>query len=126
MNTANKLSQIARANQQVKKSNSQQDLQKKISWGSHQYVRFVKNQCKELASKGYGSVEIKIDRTTDLFNIDEGLNRCYSLSFVVTLLQQEGFKLLTKEDYYDAQSYNLVWDKDLPQCLSEKIGMSWK
>jgi len=40
-----------------------QSFQKKVSWGSHQYVRFVKQRCKKLATKGYGSVEIKLDKT---------------------------------------------------------------
>lgn len=103
-------------------------LQKKISWGSHQYVRYIKLRCKELALKGYGSVEIKMDKTTDLFNIDEGRNSCYSVNFVLKLLNQEGFIWKNEQtDFYDAISDVLIWDKDLPQAPNyEKIGMCWK
>ncbi len=103
-------------------------FQQKVKWGSHQYVRFVKERCKELASKGYGSVEIKIDKTTDLFNVDENRNSCYSADFVFTLLNNEGFTWKNEPvDYYDAISDVLIWDANLSQAPnSEKIGMCWK
>ena len=105
-----------------------QSFQKKVSWASHQYVRFVKQRCKELASKGYGSVEIKLDKTTDLFNVDEGRNSCYSAEFVFSLLNREGFIWKNEPtDYYDAISDVIIWDRELPQApSSEKIGMCWK
>lgn len=162
MQTANKLAQLARANQDKQKQvdvykngqlvftgkqvdaeifmnneggvfdikpakNHHLSFEKKVRWGSHQYVRYVVNQCKELASKGYGSVEIKIDRTTDLFQIDEGRNSCYSAEFVSILLQQNGFVFDGLIDHYDAFSTILTWDKELPQAPSSmKIGMCWK
>lgn len=150
MTTAEKLAQVAKQNQPKKV-----EFQKKVRWGSHQYVRYIIKRCKELALKGYGSVEITIDKTTDLFQVDEGRNSCYSHDFVVQLLQKEGFKLQALEDFYDAQSYILYWQippdfsqivltcdandaqlllqeqewerNKLPQASdSEKIGMRWK
>jgi hypothetical protein len=129
MNTASKLAQLARANQKKQEKPIVDSFQKKVSWGSHQYVRFVKERCKELALKGYGGVEIKIDKTTDLFGVDEGRNSCYSHAFVLKLLQQEGFDIYdTPEgDCYDAQIYTLFWAYNLPFAPSnEKIGMCWK
>lgn len=189
MKTANKLAQIAKANQQgmfnliqngetihqgsydscraimnevggtfiiekAKEKDPYEQFQKKVRWGSHQYVRYVIKRCKELASKGYGGVLITIDKTTDMFEMDEGRNSCYSHNFVVQLLQQEGFVLNPFEDYYDAQSYILYWqikpvfsfdvvDKESDEALcqleqewekvkllqapdSEKIGMCWE
>ena len=137
------------------KYNPQEQFEKKVRWASHQYVRYVVKRCEELAKKGYGSVEIKIDCTTDLFQVDEGRISCYSHKFVVQLLQQEGFELEKLNDYYDAQSYILYWQvkpkfdltfvpdsvvdsqsllqeqewlrTKLPQAPnSEKIGMCWK
>jgi 3-methyladenine DNA glycosylase AlkC len=190
MKTANKLAQIAKANQQgkfkvvknhldlfygtyaqcveytekvggtftiekVKEKCPYEAFQKKVAWGSHQYVRYVIKRCKELASKGYGSVEITIDKTTDMFNKIESKHRGYSHDFVVKLLSQEGFELHDYVNHYDAISYILYWqlkptfsqyvvcskDDDeqlyqleqewervkLPQAPdSEKIGMSWE
>ena len=128
MITASKLAQLARANQNKQEKPMVDSLQKKVSWGSHQYVRYVKQKCKELALKGYGSVEIKLDKTTDLFNIDEGRNSCYSADFVFTLLNREGFIWKNEPtDFYDAISDILIWDRELPQAPnSEKIGMCWK
>ena len=128
MKTASKLAQLARANQNKQEKPMVDSLQKKVSWGSHQYVRYVKQKCKELALKGYGSVEIKLDKTTDLFNIDEGRNSCYSADFVFTLLNREGFIWKNEPtDFYDAISDILIWDRELPQAPnSEKIGMCWK
>ena len=128
MITASKLAQLARANQNKQEKIMVDSFQKKVFWGSHQYVRYVKQRCKELALKGYGSVEIKLDKTTDLFNTDEGRNSCYSADFVFTLLNREGFIWKNEPtDFYDAISDILIWDRELPQAPnSEKIGMCWK
>ena len=128
MNTASKLAQLARANQKKQEVNPYESFKKKVKWGSHQYVRFVKERCKELALKGYGGVEITIDKTTDLFDIDEGRNSCYSSEFVCQLLGREGFVFGDEyEDHYDAFSNDLIWDKELPKAPdSMKIGMCWK
>ena len=109
MNYAQKLAQVALVNKPVKTTSLYEKTQKKIRWGSHQYVRYVLKRCEELAKQGYGSVEIKIDRTADLFGIDEGLNSFYSHDSVVKLLEDEGFQLEEREDYYLAQSYILYW-----------------
>lgn len=126
MNTATKLASLARANQSPVKSSSS-DFEKKVRWGSHQYVRFVVNEAKERAMKGFGSVVITIDKTTDLFSVDEGRNSCYDSSFVCELLHKEGFTLDNGqyEDHYDAFSTILIWDKGLPQSPN-RIGMCWK
>ena len=106
-----------------------QSFEKKVRWGSHQYVRYVIKRCKELASKGYGSVKITIDKTTDMFGVDEGRNSCYSESFVCKLLSQEGFTIdwygEDARDHYDAISGTLIWDETLPKS-PDRIGMSWE
>ena len=118
--------------EKVKEKNPYESLQKKVAWASHQYVRYVKERCKELATKGYGGVEIKIDKTADLFGENEG-NSYYSHDFVVKLLQQEGFEVHDTPYCYDAQIYTfaqtyiLFWEYGLPFAPSnEKIGMYWK
>ena len=65
---------------------------------------------------------------TDLFNVDEGRNSCYSADFVFSLLNREGFIWKNEPtDYYDAISDVIIWDRELPQApSSEKIGMCWK
>ena len=76
---------------------------------SKSYVESVIIRCEELANLGYGSVEIKIDCTTDLFDVIELNGTGYSHNKVVSLLQEEGFNLEFIEDYYDAKSYILSW-----------------
>ena len=127
MNTASKLAEIAKANHKPVNNNILNTFDKKVKWGSHQYVRFVINEAKERASKGFGSVKITIDKTTDLFNLDEGRNSCYSSALVCSLLHQQGFKFNNEEfeDHYDAFSFRLVWDDTLPTSPN-KIGMCWK
>lgn len=101
---------------------------KKISWASHQYVRNVKKLCTKLAEKGFGSVEIKLDQTTDLWGKIERENSCYSADFVITLLKKEGFSFNDSEtvDHYDALDSVLVWDAQLQKApSSEKIGMAF-
>lgn len=115
--------------EKVKEVDPYEAFQKKVRWGSHQYVRYVIKRCKELASKGYGGVLIKIDITTDMSDVDKGKKSCYSHDFVVKLLRQKGFALFTtpEGDYYDAQEYTLFWLYDLPLAPdSEKIGMCWE
>lgn len=131
MNTAIKLSQLARDNKKKQEENPLDAFDKKVRWGSHQYVRFLKKECKKLALQGYGSVRITIDRTTELFMTDEGRNSCYSSSFVISLLCNEGFRFSQKEgdyeDHYDAFTNVLIWDENLPQAPnSNRIGMCWK
>lgn len=164
MNTANKLAQIAQANQHKQKDvdvykngkivftgsylaaeafmnkeggvftmkpakNHQLAFEKKVKWQSHQYVRFVIKRCTELASLGYGSVEITIDRTTDLSGIDENRNSCYSLDFVCDLLKDKGFEFdkSMDTDHYDAISTILVWDNTLQLAPHNmEIGMCWE
>lgn len=86
---------------------------KKVRWGAHQYVHYVINECKKLAQRGYGFVKITIDKTTDLFMMDEGRNSCYSAEFIKNLLQQEGFTFGKENEnsyknHYDAFSDILV------------------
>jgi hypothetical protein len=115
--------------EKVKEIDHYEQFQKKVAWGSHHYVRYVIKRCKELASKGYGSVKITIDRTTDMFDVDEGRNSCYSYSFVCKLLVQEGFTFdwygEDSCDHYDAVSGTLIWDETLPK-FPEEISMSWE
>ena len=127
MNTASKFAQIAQANHKPVVNNSYEDFQKKVRWGSHQYVRFVIKEIEQRALKGFGSVDITIDKTTDLFNVDEGRNSCYSSGFVCDLLTQKGFSFNNGyyEDHFDAFSTTLIWSKDLPKS-PDKIGMCWK
>lgn len=127
MNTASKFAQIAQANHKPVVNNSYEDFQKKVTWGSHQYVRFVIQEVKHRALKGFGSVVIKIDTTTDQFGIDEGRNSCYASAFVSDLLVQQGFKFDNSEfeDFYDAYTTKLVWDDTLPMSPN-KIDMCWK
>ena len=109
--------------------NHQLAFEKKVKWQSHQYVRFVIKSCTELASLGYGSVEITIDRTTDLFEVDEKRNSCYSADFVYELLLEQGFEFDKSMDidHYDAISTIIVWDKTLPKAPSSmNIGMCWE
>ena len=126
-NTANRLASIAQANQKSKVKDPMIAFQKKVRWGSHQYVRHVVKRAEKEAELGYGSVRITIDKTTDLFQTDEGRNSCYDSSFVCGLLSQQGFKFNNGEyaDHYDAFSTELVWDKNLPTSPN-KIGMSWE
>lgn len=125
MTTADKLAEIAKANQQSKRKEN--NPQKRASWASHEYVRFVNRKCKELAQKGYGSVQITIDFTWDMFGIVE---KCgYSGYFVCSLLEKEGYILGGEEervDHHDAITMLLTWAVDLPKAPdSMKIGMTW-
>lgn len=75
-----------------------------MKWESYQYVKVIKQKCKELALKGYGSVEIELDKTCDYCN------------FILKLLKQEGFTF--GKDFTNI----LIWDDKLPQAPDfEKI-----
>ena len=93
-----------------------------LSIGSHKKVNSIIKQVEELALKGYGSVKITLDKTTDVFMVSELENRFYSETEVCNLLCNEEFTLEPIEDYYDAQSYLLVWHKDLLK-YPKSIGM---
>lgn len=125
MNTAIKLAQIAQANHVTKTPLS--SFEKKRVWEAHQYVRYVVKEATERASKGFGSVRITIDKTSDLFGVDEKRNSCYSSEFVCQLLSQKGFRFDHEEyeDHYDAFSTNIIWDDSLPKS-PVRIGMCWK
>lgn len=103
-------------------------FQERVAKNTEKYVKYVMTRCEELARKGYGSVLIKIDRTTDIFMQIESDNKGYSADHVVSLLLAEGFKLKQGDDFYDAVSYILTWsDLNLPEAPdSEKIGMAYK
>lgn len=77
---------------------------------SKEYVEGVIVKCEELAKLGYGSVEIKIDCTTDDFDEIEFKSTGYSHNTVVQLLQEEGFILKLIGSHYDAKSYILHWE----------------
>lgn len=114
--------------------NPEAQFQKKVKWGSHQYVRYVIKRCEELAKQGYGAVGITIDETTDqYYGMDKGRNSCYSSALVVALLKQHGFTFgseyneTLQVNHYDAFSDVLVWKTELPQApKSQEIGMSWE
>ena len=129
MNTANKLAQIAKENRKPTETSEVDTFRKKISYASHTHVEYLKQKCEELALKGYGSVKITLDQTTDLFNIiEEAGNSYYSANHVMSLLNVEGFTWKNEvTNHYYAFSDVLVWERDLPQAPdSEKIGMSWE
>lgn len=101
-------------------------LQNKVAWASHQHVRNIKKYCYSLAKQGFGSVHIKLDKTFDLFQIDENRGSTYSAKFVEKLLNQEGFTLDLQDDCYDAISSLLIWDDTLPTApLSQRINMKF-
>lgn len=125
MKFAHKLAEIAKANQQPSKEDIYGKFLKKAQWESHQYVRYILKSCKKLATQGYGSVTIGIDRTTELFEKDEGRNSAYIASFVEKLLLEHGFSLNEPDDCYDAIYYLLTWDETLP-ISPERLGLSWK
>lgn len=77
------------------------------------------------ATNGYGRTDIIIDRTTDMFNVDEDRGSSYSHDVVYRLLEQEGFSIEEKEDLYDAVVYEISWNKDLPKD-KDRIGMKVK
>lgn len=125
---ANELAEIAQAANQVLameniNEKSEYDWFNKVSTGSHEKVGSMMKQLKELALNGFGSVEIKLDKTTDMFMTKESENRFYSEIEVCIILQGKGFKLEPLEDYYDAQSYLLVWHKELDK-FPVAIGMN--
>lgn len=103
-------------------------LQERVAKNTEKYVKYVMTRCEELARKGYGSVEIIIDMTTDMFYMIESESNGYSAKRVIQMLLAEGFKLKRGEDFYDAASYILTWsDLNLPEAPdSEKIGMAYK
>lgn len=88
---------------------AQKEFREKVHNLSKEYVKGVINRCEELAKLGYGSVAIKIDCTTDLFDTIESCRSGYSHDTVVNLLAEEGFSLEFIEDFYDAKSYILYW-----------------
>jgi division protein CdvB (Snf7/Vps24/ESCRT-III family) len=108
------IAQIAKENMTMKniKEKSEYDWLNEVSTGSHKKVDSIIEQLKELASKGFGSVEIKLDKTTDMFMVKESENRFYSEIEVCSILHGKGFILEPLNDYYDAQSYLLVWHKE--------------
>lgn len=126
MKEAQKLSDLAVAVNKKKQEKKVNPLKDKFSFESHQYVRFVKKECFKRANEGYGSVVIKLDKTTELFMIDGKKNSAYIASFVCQLLKQEGFSLSDIiDDFYDAETRLLTWNSDLSTSPID-IGMSWK
>lgn len=95
---------------------------KQVSIGSHKKFESILNHVENLAKNGYGSVNIKLDKTTDMFMVKESKSRFYSEQEVCTLLINEGFKLTPIEDFYEAQSYHLIWHDDLVKSYCN-IGM---
>lgn len=120
MSFAKQLSELAQMNSSKKKREESADI-RKISSDTDRYVEFVLRKCQEKAANGMGGTVIAIDKTTDLFGIDEGRDSAYSHDAVVTILKQKELALEEIEDMYDTIVYNLIWDKDL-HLDRERIG----
>jgi len=126
MKNAEKFSQIA--NEVVKQmpvvyNEPEISFNEKINEGSIAKYESILNKVEKLAKLGFGSVNIILDQTTDLFYICETKERFYSLSEIVIFLKNDGFRLYLIDDYYDAIEYNLVWNENLKES-PEKIEMN--
>ena len=123
--TANHLSEIALANPIIQEIDTYKSISQKVKKSTNFYIAFVLGQATKIAKEGYGSCIIKIDQSVDLGYMGIDDNHCnYSLVAVVKILTEKGFTLEQKYDYYDAISYDLVWNKDLLQS-PKKIGISY-
>ena len=107
----------------VEYNNSIQTWEQKLYEGSKKKFESILLKVEELAGMGFGSIEIKLDKICDMYRTKESEKRFYSEDDVCNILISEGFKLKPLEDFYDAQSYLLIWHNELKQS-NEKIGMN--
>lgn len=121
MNTANKLTLIARESvKQLKTNNNDVHTSDSVDKNSILHFEYIKNKCEELARQGFGSVRVKLDKSYDMFHIEENRGTSYSTERVVELLNSEGFIWKNEvTDYYDAFSDVLIWCVDLPEANNE-------
>ena len=100
----------------------------KVVEGSHKYANFVIKECTELALRGFGCVKVSMDKTTDIYNIDEGFNSCYSVDIIKNILKDKGFiwRNYPADEFY-TYTDTLIWNKDLPKAPTiHNIGKYWK
>ena len=115
MNKANKLSQITEfAQAHISQAQPEQDPYLEFERLMHEgSIAKFKSLCKrfeEMAIKGYGSCEITLDHTSDLFQVKELESRFYSASEVEDMLIEEDFYFVIVADHYDAISYKVTWN----------------
>lgn len=100
------------------------DTEQKLQDNAHAYLDYVENCIDRAAKEGYGSLEITIDRTYDMFNIVECPTTTYSYNYVVKKLLLRGYQLDQIEDHYDAISFLLTFLKnELFTTSPIKVGM---
>jgi hypothetical protein len=85
-----------------------------LSLNSNLKFKSIIDELVEIIKKDrYGSVDIKLDLTTDLFSVKESDKNFYSAQQVLDLLISEKFKIKEIYDYYDAKKFRLTWDESL-------------
>jgi len=77
------------------------------------YVEYAKAKAEAAAEEGYGSIEMTLDTTYDQSGLDEGF--AYESRRVEELLLDEGLAFYEITDHYDAVTYELIWNSDLPK-----------
>jgi hypothetical protein len=90
----------------------QDSFQESVYSGSVAKFNSILQKVEKLAKKGYGSVQIILDGTADMFYCKESDSTFYSEHTVINLLINEQFSLKVIEYHYDARTYILSWDKD--------------
>lgn len=129
MNKANKLSQITEfAQVHISQAQPEQDpyleFERLMHEGSIAKFESLSKRFEQIAGEGYGSCEIILDYTSEMFQMKEIESRFYSASEVVSMLSQAGFKITKTEDLYDAQVFTVVWHPDSKQftnCIKMDI-----
>lgn len=102
MNTAQKLSNIARGKK----------LSKNTRWASHEMMRFIRTECELEAHKGYGSMYMDLCSDYDVLGIIQRIERSYSALFVIELIEKEGFEITLDKSI---NKYIITWDNTLKQ-----------
>jgi hypothetical protein len=106
---AKKLTALRVKDLKLSKSEWSQHLER-IAKNTQDHLDFLYKQFKIATLKGYGGAIVKLDLTTDLFDIIESDERGYSAEAIMEMLKLEGFTFSEVEDFYDARKYKIVWD----------------
>ena len=114
MKTAKELSEIAASVSVMPKESKVDEFTLKVLNLTKMKITSLLIRFEELATKGFGGTKIKLDFTTDLFHIIEMESRGYSAESVYYQLLALGYSLSDYSDCYDAKSFTVVWNKDLP------------
>ena len=129
MNTRDSLRLVSKSNQQSKskKDSFFKDWNRKLSEGNERYVSFILLKMKKSAEKGYGSLRFTLDYTSEMFQIDEGINTCYIPSEILNTLTSRPhcFQIEQECDHYDAIDWIIYWHRTLPTD-PDKVGMAWE